>query len=364
MDQSSASQHEYSRAKAGMVPSSETANELQNIEKSLLELVRSSLHLDSVLTSLTRPSPATTTPAMSAAASSLWTPAAEPRRLMRLQTPPSPPGPAPITQTGGSLIFYSPTSNSFNRKLEVCLVPTQNVDKYAAGANTKLPGKQDIGFHRKFAQLKTSYFSFHRKFAPVQSSYFRLNSTASNCSGDSSMGNGSVGPDRETLEPLEEKKETAGDYESLRSLSRASCTLREGAQIYCCSSEACPREGRIYEALPRGPHSRRGSRSDPPPVPPRFATIRFRSGSFDVNPQFISSYVFRQLFFCSSSPSALCIPQEVVHFTQWSLQQPRGRPGQGAPRIPNFRGGHRRSGNLRRRRYLRKFPLNSAKWSC
>merc|ERR1719400_677266 len=50
----------------------------------------------------------------------------------------------------------------------------------------------------------------------------RLNSTASNCSGDSAAGISLNTIDRETLEPLQEKKESVGDYESLRPLSRAS----------------------------------------------------------------------------------------------------------------------------------------------
>ena len=108
----------------------------------------------------------------------------------------------------------------------------------------------------------------------------RLNSTASNCSGDSAAGGISLNTiDRETLEPLHEKKESVvvGDYESLRPLSRAS--VGQAGQIYCCTSEACPtlgsREGRIYEVVARnGSQGRRGSRTEPPAVPPRFATIR------------------------------------------------------------------------------------------
>ena len=112
----------------------------------------------------------------------------------------------------------------------------------------------------------------------------RLNSTASNCSGDSAAGGISLNTiDRETLEPLQEKKESVvvvGEYESLRPLSRASVGHQQAGQIYCCSSEACPtlgsREGRIYEVVARNGSSqgRRGSRTDPPAVPPRFATIR------------------------------------------------------------------------------------------
>ena len=116
----------------------------------------------------------------------------------------------------------------------------------------------------------------------------RLNSTASNCSGDSAAGGISLNTiDRETLEPLQEKKESmVGEYESLRPLSRASVghQVQQAGQIYCCSSEACPtlgstREGRIYEVVARNDISssqgiRRGSRTEPPAVPPRFATIR------------------------------------------------------------------------------------------
>ena len=109
----------------------------------------------------------------------------------------------------------------------------------------------------------------------------RLNSTASNCSGDSAAGISLNTIDRETLEPLQEKKESiAGDYESLRPLSRTS-TGQQGGQIYCCTSEACPtlgpRDGRIYEVLPRknSQNNRRGSRTEAPAVPPRFATIRW-----------------------------------------------------------------------------------------
>ena len=108
-----------------------------------------------------------------------------------------------------------------------------------------------------------------------------MNSTASNCSGDSAAGISLNTIDRETLEPLHEKKESVvvGDYESLRPLSRAS--VGQAGQIYCCTSEACPtlgsREGsRIYEVVARNGSqgSRRGSRTEPPAVPPRFATIR------------------------------------------------------------------------------------------
>ena len=105
-----------------------------------------------------------------------------------------------------------------------------------------------------------------------------MNSTASNCSGDSAAGISLNTVDRETLEPLHEKKESVhGDYESLRPLSRAS--VGQAGQIYCCTSEACPtlgsREGRIYEVVARtGSQGRRGSRTEPPAVPPRFATIR------------------------------------------------------------------------------------------
>ena len=116
----------------------------------------------------------------------------------------------------------------------------------------------------------------------------RLNSTASNCSGDSAAGGISLNTiDRETLEPLQEKKESmVGEYESLRPISRASVghqVQQAQGQIYCCSSEACPtlgssREGRIYEVVARNGSSsqgpRRGSRTEPPAVPPRFATIR------------------------------------------------------------------------------------------
>ena len=112
-----------------------------------------------------------------------------------------------------------------------------------------------------------------------------MNSTASNCSGDSAAGGISLNTiDRETLEPLQEKKESmVGEYESLRPLSRASVghQVQQASQIYCCSSEACPtlstREGRIYEVVARNGISsqgRRGSRTEPPAVPPRFATIR------------------------------------------------------------------------------------------
>ena len=108
-----------------------------------------------------------------------------------------------------------------------------------------------------------------------------MNSTASNCSGDSAAGISLNTMDRETLEPLQEKKESVvGEYESLRPLSRSSVGQPAG-QIYCCTSEACPtlgsREGsRIYEVVARNGSqgSRRGSRTEPPAVPPRFATIR------------------------------------------------------------------------------------------
>ena len=119
---------------------------------------------------------------------------------------------------------------------------------------------------------------FHLCYQLTSPPLSRLNSTASNCSGDSAAGISLNTIDRETLEPLQEKKESVGDYESLRPLSRAS--VGQQGQIYCCSSEACPtlgtREGsRIYEVVPRnGSQGRRGSRTDPPAVPPRFATIR------------------------------------------------------------------------------------------
>ena len=69
-----------------------------------------------------------------------------------------------------------------------------------------------------------------------------MNSTASNCSGDSAAAISLNTMDRETLEPLQEKKESKGDYESLRPLSRASVG-QAGSQIYCCTSEACPTLG-------------------------------------------------------------------------------------------------------------------------
>ena len=93
----------------------------------------------------------------------------------------------------------------------------------------------------------------------------RLNSTASNCSGDSGAGTSLGMGEKETLEPLQEGREVEGGgvYESLRSLSRASCSLTERSRIYEVGAG-----GSVYGVL-----SKKNSR-EPPSVPPRFATIR------------------------------------------------------------------------------------------
>lgn len=131
----------------------------------------------------------------------------------------------------------------------------------------------------------------------------RLNSNASNCSGDSgtqlSIGSSEYSNRENILQPLQEKD--SPDYDQKLQYQHSdqidipatiNCSLRECLQenrIYCCTSNTCGNEGLIYEQIynrSQNPAQRRDSvstrnaspqRSDPetpPPLPPRYATIR------------------------------------------------------------------------------------------
>ena len=131
----------------------------------------------------------------------------------------------------------------------------------------------------------------------------RLNSNASNCSGDSgtqlSIGSSDYSNRENVLQPLQEKdspdydkklqyQQDQIDIPTAMNCSLPEC-LQENPRIYCCKSNTSGNEGLIYEQIYNrsqnqperrdSASTRNGSpqRSDPetpPPLPPRYATIR------------------------------------------------------------------------------------------
>ena len=132
----------------------------------------------------------------------------------------------------------------------------------------------------------------------------RLNSNASNCSGDSgtqlSIGSSEYSNRENILHPLQEKDSPDCDQKlqyqhsdkidipATINYSLQDCL--QDNQIYCCTRKACGNEGLIYEQIynrsenngqqppdslsTRNTSPQRSDPETPPPLPPRYATIR------------------------------------------------------------------------------------------